>query len=153
VALRVAGRPLPAGARRRWVGYAASDLTFYDELSAAENLSFAAEALGLGSPQTVAMEGLVGVGLERYAHDRVEALSSGMKQRLRLAFARLHRPPVLLLDEPSSHLDEEGCALVRRIVEQQRRDGLVIIATNDERESRLAEQRIELRGRSLGHPA
>jgi heme exporter protein A len=76
-----------------------------------------------------------------------------MKQRLRLAFALLHRPPVLLLDEPASHLDEEGRALVARVVDEQRREGLVLVATNDEREWKLAEQRIELRGRGLGHIA
>ena len=85
--------------------------------------------------------------------DRVTALSSGMVQRLRLAFALLHRPPVLLLDEPGSHLDDDGRAMVARVVDQERRTGIVLIATNDEREWRLAEQRIELRGSGLGHPA
>ena len=151
--LRVSGRALSPASRRQGIGYAGSDLMFYEELSAAENLSFAGRALGLEHPEIAAADRLTKVGLERYAHDRVGNLSSGMKQRLRLAFALLHRPPLLLLDEPGSHLDEEGCSLVRRVVEEQRREGLVVIATNDERESRLAEQRIELRGRGLGHPA
>jgi heme exporter protein A len=151
--VRVAGRPLTAATRRHAVGYAGSDLMFYEELSASENLSFAGRALGLEQPHRMALEALTRVGLERYAGDRVGALSSGMKQRLRLAFALLHRPALLLLDEPGRHLDEEGGTLVRRIVEAQRREGMVVIATNDERESRLAEQRIELRGRGLGHPA
>ena len=93
------------------------------------------------------------MGLESRAHDRVPALSSGMKQRLRIAFALLLKPPVLLLDEPGSHLDDEGRATVARLVDQERPTSLVVIATNDEREWRLAEQRIELRGRGLGHPA
>ena len=60
---------------------------------------------------------------------------------------------MLLLDEPGSHLDEEGRALVGRLVHEQRAHALVLIATNDERESRLAERVIELRGRGVGHPA
>ena len=76
-----------------------------------------------------------------------------MKQRLRLAFALLHHPPVLLLDEPGSHMDEEGRVMLAGLVDRERSAGLVLIATNDEREWNLAERRIELRGRGLGHPA
>ena len=93
------------------------------------------------------------MGLGARARDRVAALSSGMTQRLRLAFALLLRPPLLLLDEPGSHLDEEGRVLVERIVDEEARTGLVVIATNESREWGLAAQRIELRGRGLGHPA
>jgi len=93
------------------------------------------------------------VGLRARADDRADALSSGTRQRLRLAFALLHRPPVLLLDEPGSHLDEEGRALVARLVDEQRARGLVLIATNDEREWKRADRKIELRARDLGDPA
>lgn len=151
--LRVEGRAIAAAERRCWVGYAAPDLSFYDELSVEENLVFAAQARGLDAPAACAATALARVGLDSRARDRVEALSSGMQQRLRVAFALLHRPPVLLLDEPGSHMDDEGRATLVGLVEQERRAGLVLIATNDEREWRLAEQRIELRGRGLGHPA
>jgi heme exporter protein A len=151
--LAVGGREVAPAERRRWVGYAGPALAFYEELTAAENLTFAAETRGLADPKATAAAALARVGLDSRAADRVAALSSGMMQRLRLAFAVLHRPPVLLLDEPGSHLDEEGRALVARLVEEERQRGLVLIATNDEREWRLAEQRIELRGRGLGHPA
>ena len=152
-ALEVAGRDVPPAARREHVGYAGPALAFYEELSVEENLRFAADARGLGSPGALVSEALERVGLASRAADRVAALSSGMVQRLRLAFALLHRPPVLLLDEPGSHLDDDGRAMLARVVDQERRTGLVLIATNDEREWRLAEQRIELRGRGLGDPA
>jgi len=151
--LAIGGRDVAPGERRHWVGYAGPALSFYDELTAGENLAFAAETRGLAEPGRAALAALERVGLAARAGDRVAALSSGMTQRLRLAFAVLHRPPVLLLDEPGSHLDDEGRALVARLVDEERRRGLVLIATNDEREWRLAEQRIELRGRGLGHPA
>ncbi|MEK7823812.1 MAG: ABC transporter ATP-binding protein [Candidatus Eisenbacteria bacterium] len=151
--LTVEGHAIAPAERRCWVGYAAPELSFYDELSVEENLVFAAEARGLDAPAAAAAAALARVGLDSRAGDRVPALSSGMKQRLRLAFALLHRPPVLLLDEPGSHMDDEGRATLAGLVEQERRARLVLIATNDEREWRLAEQRIELRGRGLGHPA
>ena len=151
--LNVAGRSIAPSERRRWVGYASPELSFYDELSAEENLRFAAETRGLVEPRAAAAAALARVGLGSRAADRVAAFSSGMKQRLRLAFALLHRPPVLLLDEPGSHMDEEGRTMLAGVVDREGRAGLVLIATNEEKEWRLAEQRIELRGRGLGHPA
>ena len=151
--MSVDGRAVLPAERRCWVGFAAPELSFYDELTVEENLAFAAEARGLVDTDGAAAAAMGRVGLAARASDRVTALSSGMKQRLRIAFALLHRPPVLLLDEPGSHLDDEGRATVAALIEQERRAGLVLIATNDEREWRLAEQRIELRGRGLGHPA
>jgi heme exporter protein A len=149
----LAGREVPAAERRTMLGFASPELAFYEELSCLENLTFAAEARGLRDRAAPALAALERVSLGARARDRVAALSSGMMQRLRLAFALLHRPPLLLLDEPGSHLDEEGRALVERLVREQARAGLVVIATNESREWELAAQRIELRGRGLGHPA
>jgi heme exporter protein A len=152
-ALTVDGRSIAPAERRRWVGFSSPDLAFYEELSAAENLRFVAETRAMEAPAAAVAAALARVGLSSRADDRVSALSSGLKQRLRLAFALLHRPPVLLLDEPGSHMDEEGRVMLAGLVERERRGTLVLIATNDEGESRLADQRIELRGRGLGHPA
>jgi heme exporter protein A len=152
VELEVNGRAVPAAARRPCVGFASPDLRFYDELTVGENLAFAAEARGLLEPARAVRDSLERVGLGERAHDRAAALSSGLQQRLRLAFAVLHRPPVLLLDEPGSHLDDAGRGVIETLVDEHRRDGLVLLATNDERESRIADARIELRG-GLGGPA
>lgn len=151
LALAIDGVTVPAAERRRHLGFASPELTFYDEFTAAENLGFAGEAMGLDDARGRAQAALERVGLDARAGDRVAALSSGMKQRLRIAFALLSRPALLLLDEPGSHLDEAGRAVVTRVIDEQRRSGLVLIATNDEREWRLAERRIELRGPGLGH--
>jgi heme exporter protein A len=147
------GREVPPAERRCVAGFASPELSFYDELSCRENLAFAAEARGQREPVASAGAALERVGLGARAADRVGSLSSGMKQRLRLAFALLHRPPLLLLDEPGSHLDEDGKALVARLVDEESRAGLVVIATNEEREWGLAAERIELLGRGLGDPA
>lgn len=153
VTLTVDGREVPAAERRRFAGLATPELAFYPEFTCHENLHFAAQAHGLEAPSRAADEALARVGLTPRAHDRVSALSSGMKQRLRLAFALLHRPPLLLLDEPGAHMDEEGRRVMEAFVAGHAREGLVLIATNEEREWRLAERRIELAGRGLGDPA
>ncbi len=67
-----------------------------------------------------------------------------MTQRLRYAFALLHRPAVLLLDEPTVTLDERGTAFVDRIITAQRQRGLTVIATNDPRELRYADLLLKL---------
>ena len=151
--LRVGGDAIAPAQRRQVIGFASPELAFYDELTALENLTFAAEARGGGAARQNALAALERVGLAARASDRIAALSSGMRQRLRLAFAVMHRPAVLLLDEPGSHMDDDGRAVVARLVEDHGRGGLVVLATNDEREWRLAERRIQLRGRGLGDPA
>ena len=144
---------LPPRSRRTLAGLATPELSFYEEFSAAENLRFAAEARGLADPRGAVRDALEAVQLAPRADDRVDAFSSGMKQRLRLAFAVLHRPALLLLDEPGAHLDEAGRAVVETLVRSWSGHGLVLIATNDPQEMRLAHRSIELRGRGLGGPA
>jgi len=150
--VHVDGAAVPMPERRRVVGFASPELAFYDEFTVGENLLFVAGARGMADPPAAVREALGRVGLLEREADRVAALSSGMKQRLRLAFAVLHRPALLLLDEPGSHLDDVGRAVTEAIVAEHRREGLVLLATNEPRERELADSRIELRG-GLGHPA
>jgi heme exporter protein A len=103
--------------------------------------------------QVSVQDALLKTGLTPRASDRVAAFSSGMKQRLRLAFAVLHHPAILMLDEPGAHLDAEGRAVVERLVLEQSAGGLVVLATNEPQEMLLAQRRIELSGRGLDHPA
>ena len=139
-----AGRDLKPAGRRLACGLATPELSFYEEFTARENLRFAAEAHRLADPAAAAAAALDEVGLGARADDRVAAYSSGMKQRLRLAFAVLHDPPVLLLDEPGSHLDEHGRGVVRQVVERHAARGLVFLATNDPLETALATHRVAL---------
>jgi heme exporter protein A len=147
--VRVNDRAVPPLERHRWVGYAGPDLAFYPELTALENLRFAAETRALDRPGDRAQQALDGVGLLGRAGDRVAALSSGMVQRLRLAFALLHDPPLVLLDEPGSHLDAGGLRDLATLVQRERQQRLMLIATNDEREAALAERHIQLVGSGL----
>jgi heme exporter protein A len=121
------------------LGWVAPDLMLYRELSARENVQFFARVRGL-ELGAVAIEALLErVGLGGRGDDRLSAYSSGMAQRLRYAYALLHEPPVLLLDEPTVTLDERGTAVVADVIEAQRRRGIVVVATNDPRELRFGD--------------
>ncbi len=83
----------------------------YETLTAVENLVFAARLKGSVDRQVIHRL-LQLVGLTTWQDNRVMTYSRGMKQRLSIARALLNDPDVLLLDEPLSSLDEEGCSLV-----------------------------------------
>jgi heme exporter protein A len=128
------GQPLAGAARKLATGWCSPELAFYDELTARENIRFFARASGVPLDAGEVSARLAEVALA-YAADRaVGAYSSGMRQRLRLAFAFLFDSPVVLLDEPSSNLDDAGRELLARLVERQRRTGIVVLATNDLRD-------------------
>lgn len=138
------GRTLGPDERRRQLGLVAPDLALYDELTALENLQFFARVRGLRVPERELVELIESTGLAGRAEDLVSSFSSGMKQRLKYAFALLHKPGILLLDEPTSNLDEAGIALVDRIVSRQKRDGILILATNEAREVQYGDQVLRL---------
>ncbi len=139
-----ASRELSGEERRRAVGWAGPDLAFYDDFTARENLRFFRRASGLSGDAADLAKRLDRVGLGAVADRRVGAFSTGMKQRLRLAFALLLDPPVLLLDEPAAGLDEEGRATLARVVGERRALGPVLLASNDPRDFASPEQTIEL---------
>ena len=135
-------------ARNHWfarLGVAAPDMAVYEELSALENLAFFARLrrldIGHDDIETV----LLRLGLDRRdQRRRVGTYSSGMKQRVKLAQAVVHRPGVLLLDEPSSNLDVAGHDVVAELVATFREHAAVAVATNDPREMAWADDRVEL---------
>ena len=92
---------------RQSLGYMAQKFSLYGDLSVRQNLDFFAGAYGLtGNAAREAIERAVSVfHLERYLKENSGALPLGFKQRLALACAVLHQPPVLFLDEPTSGVD------------------------------------------------
>ena len=119
---------------RPQIGLVAPDVALYRELTALEHLRFFAATRGLALDAATMVAQLADVGLAGREYDRVAAYSSGMALRLKYAVALLHRPAVLLLDEPTAMFDDAGRALVAAIIQAQRTRGITIIATNDERE-------------------
>jgi len=138
------GTPLRLESRRDLIGLVAPDLALYDELTAIENLSFFASVRGLKKAETELRTMLSDMGLKGREDDRLGSYSSGMRQRVKYAFALMHNPSVLLLDEPSSNLDEAGIAVMDSIIEQARRRGIVVLATNNHSELRYGDHTLEL---------
>lgn len=128
------------------IGWCAPDLSLYGELTAEENLIFFERVRGLGSGPSHAASLLAEVGLpvDSYSKKSLGALSTGQRQRVKLAYATLHSPAVLLLDEPSSNLDADGVEVVARVVAAQRKNGVTVIASNDPRDLVLCDTRISL---------
>ena len=102
---RVLGHELPGAAWevRGRVGYLGHDPLLYRDLTGRENLRYHASLHGVAHERVT--EQLAAVGLERRGDEPVRDLSKGMVQRLAVARATLHRPDVLLLDEPRANLD------------------------------------------------
>jgi heme exporter protein A len=119
-------------ALRARLGMLGHDLYLYPELSARENLLFFARLYGLDQPERRVAESLAHAHLSDRADDAVSGFSRGMRQRLALERALVHRPRLLLLDEPFTGLDQAStAALVARLKGLQAEGCIVVLATHD----------------------
>jgi len=142
VSLTVAGAEIPPRLMFRHIGMVAPYLHMYEEFTALENLTLIDRIRG-ANHSTSEYEALLSmVSLERRKHDVVRTFSSGMKQRLKYALAWMERPRLLLLDEPRTNLDADGIAMVKTLFDEQRRDGIVIVATNEEEDVVMCDDKI-----------
>jgi ribosome-dependent ATPase len=128
---RLLGQPINAGdlATRMRVGYMSQSFSLYEELSVRQNLELHAKLYQLeGAAATQAIgQGLQRFDLAEHADARPAQLSLGIRQRLQLAAACLHRPEVLILDEPTSGVDPAARDLFWRQLGQLSRDDRVTI--------------------------
>jgi ABC-2 type transport system ATP-binding protein len=117
---------------RRWIGLASQDLALYPDLTARENLRFFARLYGLeGSElENRVAEMLQAVGLEERAEERVASFSGGMKRRLHLAAAIVHRPRLLFLDEPTTGVDPQSRNYIFELIRTLNRGGMTIVYTS-----------------------
>jgi heme exporter protein A len=110
-----------ARAARHAVGVVSHVPYLYDELTALENLRLFAELYDVQSPARRCAELLEQVGMEPLADERVGRLSRGQQQRITIARALLHDPPILLLDEPDTGLDVAAFGLLHHLVTREPR--------------------------------
>ena len=122
-----------AGAElRRQVGWLGHDLQLYPELTARENLTFFGRLQGVTPLEARVAEALHAARLDDRADDLVGNFSRGMRQRLALERSLLHRPRLLLLDEPFTGLDSASSRLLaERLEAEASRGHIVILATHD----------------------
>jgi heme exporter protein A len=138
---------------RGMIGVVSHASYLYDELTAAENLRFYAKLYGVHEPLQRAHTLLRQVGLAHLADERVGRLSRGQQQRVTIARALLHDPPVLLLDEPDTGLDLAAYGLVEELASEGERT-LVMTTHNVASGVRLATRvGVLSRGRLVHHQA
>lgn len=132
--VRLFGKPFTPADRdaRRLVGIATQDLALYPELTARENLSFFGKLYSMRSADLAGRvnEMLSAVGLADRADHRAGTFSGGMKRRLNLAIALVHRPKVLLLDEPTTGVDPQSRNHIFEQVRAANAAGLTVIYTS-----------------------
>ncbi len=128
-AIRVLGRPLAPGAAdvRRALGLVSHQSMLYDDLTLAENLAFAARLYGLARPREAAMAALAAAGLAARAAESPRRLSRGLAQRAAIARAMLHRPRILLLDEPFTALDAGSAERLREELRRRLGEGMGLV--------------------------
>lgn len=102
---------------RRQIGVVSHQTFLYDELTAYENLKFYGRMYDVPDLEERVCGLIAKVGLAARLHDRVRTLSRGMQQRLSIARAMIHNPPIILLDEPETGLDQHASAMLRDILD------------------------------------
>lgn len=117
---------------RRAIGIGTQDLAIYQELTARENLAFFGKLYGLRGDDLVKRIGgvLEFTGLSDRADDRAGTFSGGMKRRLNLGIAVIHRPRVLLLDEPTTGVDPQSRNHIFERVKDLNNAGTTVIYTS-----------------------
>ena len=138
------GESIPKESRRKFVGMVAPAFSLYEELTGLENLEFFCKVRGIAYDGKSCMAMMERVGLTENAKKFCRNYSSGMKQRLKLAQALIHNPPLLLLDEPGCNLDSKGMEVVENIISTQRHSGMTVIASNEKREVDYGDRVINL---------
>jgi heme exporter protein A len=141
--VRVAGLDLRRAGQtiRRVIGVVTHDPLLYDDLTGYENLRFSARMFGLDRIEERIASAAERMGVSARAHQRVGAMSHGMKKRVSISRALLHDPLVLVMDEPESGLDQEALAMLEEVVSDRSVPTRTVLMTTHNLE----------RGLALGH--
>ena len=139
VGLIIPGKVIPEDEYYLHVGVVAPYVNMYRDLTLRENLMFITRARAMRTGYTRIRKVVSMVGLTDQIDDPVKTYSTGMQQRAHFAAALLHEPTVLLFDEPTLGLDEEGRNIFESIIAGAQKAGnLVVIASNTQNDIALA---------------
>jgi ABC-2 type transport system ATP-binding protein len=129
----IAGRPLTTRsvAAKSAIGYVPQELAIYPDLSARENLRFFARLYGLAPDHATARvnEVLEVIGLTERASEQTKNFSGGMQRRLNIGIGLLHRPRLLILDEPTVGVDPQSRNAILESVERLSGEGMAVLYT------------------------
>ncbi|MED4826493.1 ABC transporter ATP-binding protein [Bacillus atrophaeus] len=114
------------------IGVVPQDIALYPTLTAKENLLFWGKMYGLTSAEAKkrAVEVLEYVGLTERAKDKIQTFSGGMKRRINIGAALMHRPELLIMDEPTVGIDPQSRNHILQTVKQLNEEGTTIIYTS-----------------------
>jgi ABC-2 type transport system ATP-binding protein len=133
-AILIDGKPLKRNdlSLRQTIGIGTQDLAVYGELTARENLAFFGKLYGLRGPVLAKRidEVLELTGLRERADERTSNFSGGMKRRLNLGVAIVHRPRLLLLDEPTTGVDPQSRNHIFERVRELNAAGTTVVYTS-----------------------
>lgn len=130
----VAGRDLKADPHgvKRLIGFVPQEIALYPTLTARENLAFWGRMYSLGGRELGRRidEALALVGLSERARERIDTYSGGMKRRINIAAALLHRPQLLIMDEPTVGIDPQSRVHILETVKALSSAGRTVIYTS-----------------------
>ena len=127
------GQPVSCGSSerlRRRIGFLTETPGLWERLTVRQNMSVYARLHGLAPTDRVVDEALDTFGILDRARDLAALLSKGLKQRVALARTLLHKPPIVLLDEPTAGLDPEERLRFYRILTELAQDRIVLLSTH-----------------------
>jgi ABC-2 type transport system ATP-binding protein len=117
---------------QKWLGVVPQEIALYQEMSARENLKFWGRMYNLSGKalEKSVEEVLEIIGLSDRAKDKVETFSGGMKRRVNIGAAILHRPELLIMDEPTVGIDPQSRNHILETVKRLNGEGMTIIYTS-----------------------
>ena len=126
------------------IGYTAPYVELYEELTVLENLEFILKVRGLSGQNTIPDQ-LKKMDAMELSEQFYGSLSTGQRQRIKLAAAMIHQPRILFLDEPGSNLDKKGIGHVEKMIQEFKSSRtFILIASNLSTELDLCDQIIHL---------
>ena len=114
---------------RRSIGVITHQIFLYSNLTAYENLQFYSRMYDVPNIKERIHEVVAMVDMTSRLHDRIGTLSRGMQQRLSIARSLLHKPTIMLLDEPETGLDQQSISILREILQTEETGKRTIILT------------------------
>ncbi len=121
------------------IGFVSPYLVLYDEFTSEENLKHFAEIRGIKYDAKNIKSLLEDFNIYDRRNDLLKGYSSGMKQRMKFVFALQHDPELLILDEPTSNLDNKGKDKVYEIISGNKSGKLTLIASNEDSDLALCD--------------
>lgn len=114
------------------IGFVTQEITIYEEMTARENLSFFGSLYGLKKEELDQRIDEVAaiIGLQDRLNDRPKHFSGGMKRRLNIGCSILHRPPLLIMDEPTVGIDPQSRNYILEFVKKIAEEGTSVIYTS-----------------------